>query len=133
MSQTSCCAALPCAVASGIDSLWPKLVSLEVCGWALDAGSISAIKQLEGLAHINLQGGRDPGTALHARLLLPLLDKPGLSKLVLREVRRQQPGSQALVTTPFFRLFCPGLFKHDDAGRSAPKSYKTRNFPEVAL
>jgi hypothetical protein len=80
------CDLLCCAVAPGIESSLPKLVSLEVCGWALDAGSISALKQLEGLTSISLQGGRDPGTALHARLLLPLLDKPGLSKLVLLEV-----------------------------------------------
>lgn len=71
---------------SGLDTLWPRLVSLEVVGWALDAGSMSAIKQLDTLSSIKLQGGREPGTALHARLLLPLLDKPGLRRLLLLEV-----------------------------------------------
>jgi hypothetical protein len=61
-------------------------VSLSVAGWALDAVSVLAVKQVEGLTSISLQGGREPGTALHARLLLPLLDKPGLQRLVLLEV-----------------------------------------------
>lgn len=72
---------------SGLDSVWPKLVSLEVCGWAIDASSVTAIRQLEALTSLKLQGGRDPGTALHARLLLPLLNKPGLRKLLLLDVR----------------------------------------------
>jgi hypothetical protein len=71
---------------AGLESLWPRLASLEVVGWALDSASMAAIKQLEGLSSIRLQGGRDPGTALSARLALQLLDKPGLSKLVLLEV-----------------------------------------------
>lgn len=68
------------------------MVSLEVNGWALDAGSITAIQQLEGLTSIKLQGGRDPGTALHARLVLPLLEKPGLRQLMLLEVSSRVKG-----------------------------------------
>jgi hypothetical protein len=83
--QQQCLLLPPCSV-SGLESVWPKLVSLEVNGWALDAGSITAIQQLEGLTSIKLQGGREPGTALHARLALPLLDKPGLKQLMLLEV-----------------------------------------------
>lgn len=64
-------------------------------GWALDSGSMAAIKQLEGLSSIRLQGGRDPGTALSARLALQLLDKPGLRKLVLLEVGTHQTWSRA--------------------------------------
>lgn len=71
------------------------MASLEVVGWALDSGSMAAIKQLEGLSSIRLQGGRDPGTALSARLALQLLDKPGLRKLVLLEVGTHQTWSRA--------------------------------------
>lgn len=77
----------PVMLLAGLDSVWPKLVSLEVSGWAIDASSVTAIRQLEALTSLKLQGGRDPGTALHACLLLPLLDKPGLRKLMLLEVR----------------------------------------------
>lgn len=72
---------------AGLESLWPRLTSLEVTGWALDTGSINAILLLEGLTRIQLTGGREPGTALHAGTLLPLVTKPGLRQLLLLEVR----------------------------------------------
>lgn len=72
---------------AGLESLWPRLTSLEVTGWALDTGSINAILLLEGLTRIQLTGGREPGAALHAGTLLPLVAKPGLRQLLLLEVR----------------------------------------------
>lgn len=70
---------------SGLPALWPSLISLEVVGWAVDAAGVAALKQLEHLANIRLQGGSDPSTALHVHLLLPLLQKRGLQRLVLQE------------------------------------------------
>jgi hypothetical protein len=48
---------------------------------------VAALKRLKCLTALTLQGGRESGTALHARLLLPLLDVPNkLTKLALLEL-----------------------------------------------
>lgn len=71
---------------TGLGRVWPGLRGLEISGWAVDAAGVAAIRQLEGLSSLKLVGGSEAGTALHAKLLLPLLELPELQQLVLLEL-----------------------------------------------
>ncbi|KAF8059687.1 yciC [Scenedesmus sp. PABB004] len=78
----------PALQLGGLGRAWPGLLSLEIAGWGIDAAGAAALASLTGLTSLRLAGGPadEPGAALHARPLLPLLALPRLATLALLEL-----------------------------------------------